>query len=115
MFRATWRPSWMAAGARPGTSWPSRCTTAGRSPRRVDVGVPGQREVWLHLHPAGPVERHPQRPAERRGGDAGAPEHGPRRDALVADPDALLVDARHHRAGPDLDAERGEPAPAPTG
>jgi len=35
----------------------------GEVPGHVDVGVPGQREVRLHPHPAGPVERRPKRSA----------------------------------------------------
>ena len=53
---------------------------------REDLGMPGQRQVGSHGHPAGPVDAGSGRPAERlgepRGAHPGGPYDGPRRDPL---------------------------------
>ena len=113
MFRAACRPSWIAAGATPGTGFAVLLERApgrrSRRPRRW----PGMRQVGLDQHAPGAVERRrpacapaarPPRPPPR----GRCASRSARRRAST--PSASMPVTRG--AGPHLDAEAARAAPA---
>src|SRR2546428_14079719 len=78
------------------------------------LGMARDREVRLDEHAPGAVELHPERPAERRRGHAGGPEHGAGADLLAAEPHGVRGHARDDGPGayPDPDAPEAAPAPS---
>ena len=86
-----------------------------------DLRMPGQAQVGRDDDAAGAIELGAaalrQLGAERRAGDAGGPDDGPRGDALAraagraVEGDAVGVDRRDLRLGPHLDAEALELGP----
>ena len=71
----------------------------------VDIVVAGDGQLGLDHDATGPVERHAERPGQRRRGDARGPDDRMSMDPLAADPDALGVDPGDLNSGPDRHAE----------
>ena len=65
-----------------------------------DLGVPRQREIRLHRYPTRSVDLGRECPAQARARHAGAPDDGPRVDAVEVRVDTRLVDL--FDAGPGL-------------
>ena len=111
---AACRPSCIAAGASPGTGLPllssrSDCEVADDE----RLGMPGNRQVWLDQHAPRAVERHAERARQRRGGDAGGPEHGARLDVLFTERTPRGVDLRSRRARRARSRRAGGAKPRP--
>ena len=110
MFRAACRPSWIAAGATPGTGDPS-CSMLGEVADDVDLGVAGDCQIGLDPDAPCAVERGAERARQGRGRDARGPEHGPRLDPLGTNVDPFGVDGGDALARADVDAQAGELPP----
>ena len=82
----------IATGATPGSGLPS-CVIAARSPTTNTSRMAGDRQIGLDDHAPDAIDRHAERAPERRGGDAGGPQHRARFDPLVADVDRPVFDA----------------------
>src|SRR5437879_6862214 len=74
------------------------------------LGMARDREVRLNEHAPGAVELHPERPAERRRGHAGGPEHRAGADLLAAEPHGVRGHARDDGPGAHLDPDTPERA-----
>ena len=103
--RATCAPICFAAGATPGTGLPSCCTLA-RSPATKISGWPGTlRSRPTGTRPARSRGDAEQR-AQRRGGDAGGPQHRARRHERARPArNRVRIDRADRRARDDFDAE----------
>ena len=71
----------------------------------VDVVMTGDGQLGIDHDATGEVERHVERPRQRRGGDPRGPDDRTRMDPLGADGDAVGIDPGHLDAGPDGDAQ----------
>src|SRR5207247_11356981 len=96
----------------------ARCFTHHPAPRAISTlslhdALPilaRDREVRLDEHAPGAVELHPERPAERRRGHTGGPEHRAGADLLAAEPHGVRGHARDDGPGAHLDPDTPERA-----
>ena len=77
----------------------------------VDVVAAGDAQLGLDQDAPGAVQRHAERPGQRRRGDPRGPDHRVGADPLGTDPDAAGVDPRDLDPGPDGDAQTLELRP----
>src|SRR5437879_4137979 len=96
MLRAACRPSWAAAGATPGTGFPSDVTAA-KSPITKTSGAFGTERSWFYEHTPGLVGRRTKRAPKQRRSDSSGPDHSMARNTPSPVRHARVVDAGYYR------------------
>ena len=105
MLRAACLACCCATGATPGQRLSVGAVQRGQVADHEQLRVSGQVELRFDRHAAGAIERDAERTRQRRGRDAGRPDHRARVEPRVAHRDAAIVDGGDARVGPHLDAE----------